>query len=90
MLRPFLFQNIRKAIIIGEIDIKAWVVEGSNNIEKVDFFIDGEMIGTDDTSPYDCRWKQEGVSGFKHSIEAIVHDTEGMSGSHMINVLKFS
>ena len=87
MIRLFILD--RKPLVIGSVDIQVNASHEYIEIDRVAFYIDDELIATDDTRPYSWIWKREGQSGNKHQIKVIAYDTEGKSASYSIEVRKF-
>ncbi|WP_344630874.1 glycoside hydrolase family 48 protein [Streptomyces glaucosporus] len=51
--------------------------EPGATIEKVEFYSDTELLGTDTTAPYAFDWKN--VAEGNYSLYAVAHDSNGMS-----------
>ncbi|WP_344321315.1 glycoside hydrolase family 48 protein [Streptomyces macrosporus] len=51
--------------------------EPGATIEKVEFYSDTELLGTDTTAPYGFDW--EDVAAGNYSLYAVAHDSNGMS-----------
>lgn len=94
-LKALYANNIRiiplnKVRIIGTIDIEANVNNGwfgHTEVERIEFFIDGELKDTDYSEPYNWTWNERKVG--KHTIKVIAYDFEGKSASKEIEVRKF-
>jgi hypothetical protein len=61
-----LFKNIEKTLVIGAIDIE---IETSENISKVDFYINERLVFSDNSSPYKYRLNEK---SFINKTEIIV------------------
>ena len=76
--------------VIGKITLEAEVKDEDSNIDKVEFIINGEIKGTDDTYPYtyDLTWNR---LRFFHLffIKVIAYDTDGASDTSIIIIKKF-
>ncbi len=46
-------------------------------VAKVDFFVDGALVGTDTSSPYSISWNSTTVANSSHSFTARATDTAG-------------
>jgi hypothetical protein len=55
----------------------ASATESGATIEKVEFYSDTELLGTDTTAPYAFDW--EDVPAGNYSVYAVAHDSNGMS-----------
>lgn len=58
----------------------------NRQVIKVEFYIDGVLRSTDNTSPYSMVWNTSAVSG-AHTIKTLVYDAAGNGGtSSIVNV----
>ena len=86
------FKLLKNTVLIGKTKIVA-EAEDDSGIEKVEFYIDGNLIGEDTTEPYEYSFRK--VKLFKrfvrkHSISVIAYDNEGKTGtSDSIEVITF-
>ena len=55
-------------------------------VERVEFYIDGNLKSTDTTSPYSYSWDTTAESDGSHSIEAKAYDAADNVGSDSITV----
>ena len=64
-------------------------VDASDNVgvERVEFYIDGDLAYTDDTAPYEYEWDTTSVADGSHTIRAVAYDAEGNSGEDEVNVV---
>ena len=83
-----------KARIIGRIDIQAYVFEEwhgpggpTNQVEKIEFYIDDELKTTLYSEPYLWTWNEKKIG--KHTIKVIAYDFEGNSNYKELVVYKF-
>mgnify|MGYP001454341463 CR=1 FL=1 len=57
----------------------------NETVAKVEFYVDGDLVGTDETSPYQLSWATTGKVG-SHTIMAKAYDaSENTSSSETIN-----
>ena len=74
-------------VIIGTIDVKAKINGISDDIEKVEFYIDDKLQATDYEEPY--LWSWDEPTFLKHTLSATAyHNTENISSDDVI-VWKF-
>ena len=73
-------------IIIGDIEIQAYVFDESG-INRVEFYIDDDMITTVYSPPYIWYWTENAF--FKHNIKIIAIDNFGNAAEDEITVWKF-
>jgi len=77
-----------------------WLIGGTNivvnadddsNVEKVEFYIDGELISTVQQAPYEYQLKRLGLLKSilfrKHTIKVIAYDDTGKNSSDEIEIL---
>lgn len=84
---PYYFRLTK---IIGSITIVADASDKDGNIDKVEFFINGELKGSDDSEPYTYYWTWDRFRLFHlFIIEVKVYDTEGEISSDSTLVRKF-
>jgi len=56
-----------------------------SGIQKVEFYIDGALVGADTTSPYTYSWNTDSLQyGSTHTIQAKAYDNTGRSGESSI------
>jgi len=87
MIRPYLLD--RKPLIFGLINIKASATNDYLDIERVEFFINNELVNTDEIWPYSWLWQGSGSLEEIHEIEVVAYDSEGKSTSDSVQVRKF-
>lgn len=75
------------AVVSGVIKIEAAAVD-DDTVLVVKFFVDGELIGEDSTSLYECDWDTKGCEpGTWHSIAARAWDGAGNEGDDSVRVM---
>jgi hypothetical protein len=88
-IRRFL---IRKAFIIGRIDIEVEATDDESGMDYVEFYIDGELKTNLSTPPYKYRWKRDRIRIriFKHlhEIKVVAYDKAGNKAKEEIKVWK--
>ena len=86
------FKLHKNTVLIGKTKIVA-KAEDDSGIEKVEFYIDGKLVGEDAEEPYEYSFRKvKFLKRFvrKHSISVIVYDNEGKTGkSDSIEVITF-
>jgi outer membrane protein assembly factor BamB len=83
-----LYLSDRKPLICGLINVKAGATNDYLDIERVEFFINNELVKTDETWPYNWLWQGSGSLEDIHKIKVIAYDSEGKSASDSIQVRK--
>lgn len=71
-------------VIIGDIDIKVTATD-ADGIDRVDFYVDGDLKDSDYISPYIWAWNAT-VSGLRHAITVVATDTYGGQASNRLVV----
>jgi len=76
-----------RTIIIGPIDIQIGLFK--EDIEEVEFYINGLLKSTDITSPFNWTWDIRNPIRHRHTIEVIAYDKDGEWARDRITVWKF-
>ncbi|WP_129667645.1 ThuA domain-containing protein [Phytoactinopolyspora endophytica] len=66
----------------GEIEITAEAGDAENTITEVEFFVDGESIGADDTAPYAVTW--DVAEEQRYQLTAVATNDQGASTTSRI------
>ncbi|NEE03496.1 ThuA domain-containing protein [Phytoactinopolyspora halotolerans] len=66
----------------GEIEITAEAGDAENEITEVEFFVDGESIGADDTAPYAVTW--DVAEEQRYQLTAVATNDQGASTTSRI------
>ncbi len=70
--------------IFGSITIEATATDEDSGIEKVEFYINGQLKGTDTNEPYTYGWRRDGISFFGiFFIKVIAYDIEGLTSEDL-------
>jgi hypothetical protein len=86
--KPLINTLLGKTILIGRLTI---TVEASDDdgIEKVEFYLDGELVQTVEEKPYQWVWKTPSWFTLRHTIKAVAYDNQGKSSSTTREVVAF-
>jgi hypothetical protein len=78
--------QFKNTILLGSTKIFTVHAEDDSGIDKVEFYIDGELIDTIEEAPYNYTYKKLIRSIFlkKHTLEVIAYDDEGKTSSASI------
>ncbi len=76
-----------KPFIIGQITIQVDATQEPYGIDRVEFYIDGEIRATVTEIPYQWTWSTKAF--FKHTIKVWAYDTSGKCSMASIDVSKF-
>ena len=74
-------------VIIGNIDVEAKINGISGDIEKVEFYLDGELQATDYEEPYVWSWDKPDF--IKHTLSATAYNSIEIISSDDVTVWKF-
>jgi len=83
-LRNFQYRN---PLIIGPIDVEVDASDDEYDIDRVEFYVDGDLLGTDTTVPYSWRWNK--LSFFTHNLKAVAYNSNGNVGVEEKTLWKF-
>jgi len=72
-------------VVFGEVKFAATASDASG-ISKVDFYVDGVLKNSDNTSPYAYNWDSTTVSNGAHTVSARAYDKVGNINSDTANV----
>jgi len=79
---PILKSKYEKTIVVDDVLLSAYVKPGDAPIEKVEFYVDGDLVHTDTEKPYQWRLNEFSIS--KHTVQLIVHDEKGRTAEDQI------
>ncbi len=81
-LLPFL----NKTFVYGPINIEVNITSASG-VEKVEFYINGDLVGEDTEEPYEYMWSP--ITCGRYTIKTIVYDNTGQNASDSIKIFKW-
>jgi thiol-disulfide isomerase/thioredoxin len=87
--KPLFGTLYKRTILLGKTKIIA-TAKDDTGIQKVEFYIDGELKFTDEQAPYEYtlgKFKLLRRIIRKHTIEIIAYDSEGKTGSVSLDVI---
>ena len=89
IIRPFLFKNLRKPIIIGPIDIEVYAFDEESGIDRVEFYLNDEVQYIDDIYPFMWSLNNENEKIFDSiNIKTVVVTTDGQQSSDSMLIRK--
>ncbi len=77
---------VADATVSGSVALGATAADTESGVARVEFRVDGVLIGTDTTAPYAAAWNSTGALAGSHSIEAKAFDVAGNSAASTIGV----
>ena len=80
--------NCSFTLIIGDIDITVNANDEISGIDRVEFYIDDDLMNTDTEEPYEWTW-DEWVF-FTHTIGVKVYDKAGLAAERTMKVMIFN
>lgn len=70
------------ATVSGTVALTANATDGESNIQKVEFMVDGNLVGVPDTSPpYSVQWSSSSVVNGSHTISAKAYNDAGLTAT---------
>ena len=79
--------SFKLPIVFVGITIEVDATDNESGIERVEFYIDGELLSNDTSVPYEWLWKDSSVG--MHTIKVTAYDHAGNSDSQEISVWKW-
>lgn len=70
----------------SQLEIMTLPVATQSSITKVDFYVDGTLIGTANTSPYSYIWNTSDYVTGLHSVKVIATDNNQLTAFHQISI----
>lgn len=86
--RPLFSTLFQNTILIGKTTIEA-TAEDDKSVEKVEFYIDDELVKTTVEEPYEYSFRKTGIIKHlfrKHTFRAVAYDEQGKTSSSEIEV----
>jgi hypothetical protein len=77
---------ISGATVSGSVALSATATDSGSGMSKVEFRVDGVLVGTDTSSPYTGTWNSAGATVGSHVIEAKAFDVAGNSAVNSVSV----
>ena len=74
-------------LIIGKIDVNVNATDIGSGIDRVEFYVNLQLLGNDTSAPYSWLWSQRAL--FKQTLTVKVYDKEGNKDTKEIDVYKF-
>jgi parallel beta-helix repeat protein len=71
---------IFNTLIIGKIDIEVYAIDNITGINKVEFYINEELMDYDDDPPYGWTWDEFAIL-FPYNIRVVAYDNAGNEAS---------
>ena len=89
--KPIFKTLFKNTILIGKTTITAEVYDDTG-VERVEFYINGDLVGEDTESPFEFSLKK--VKVYKrffrrHTLSCIAYDDEAKTGTCSIDILAF-
>lgn len=81
-----IFPLILNTIVIGDVNLNV-SVSPSENVDKVELYVNGAYKETDDTPPYSFEWSP--FLSFRYNIEVKAYDTFGRNATDNLTILKW-
>jgi hypothetical protein len=65
------------ASVSGMVTISVTTSDAGSGIDRVEFYVDGSLIGTDDSAPFELEWDSSEVSDGAHTLMVRAFDGAG-------------
>ena len=79
--------SLNNTFLFGKMTIIAQAEDADSGIEKVEFYINDELVKTIESEPYEWTWKKFSIG--KKTITVTAYDTEGKMSSTSMEVRAF-
>jgi hypothetical protein len=77
---------LKRAHIIGRINISVEASDDESGIDYVEFIINGRTVHRDDKAPYSHLWKWGRILRHRHTLEVVAYDNAGNSARDQIKI----
>ena len=78
-----------KTFVLGKINVLVYASDSQSGIEKVEFYVDGQLMATDYDEPYEWLWNEDTVYD-THLLEVIAYDRDGNTAKDSMEVTVFN
>ncbi len=72
--------------VTGEVDLAAEARDDGGSISSITFLVDGEILATDESAPYEHTWDSRAVSDGTHEVSARAQGVDGATGSDTVKL----
>ena len=72
--------------ISGTFDIELYANSDTDNLDRVELYIDNELVRTFTSEPYSYTWSTDGLSPGNHSVKAVAYETGGQMNNESVTV----
>jgi len=76
---------IEGSSVYGKVEIQV-EVRDNVGIDRVEFYIDGNLVSIDNEYPYEYVWDSSGYSVGEHIVKVVVYDVNGLSSYRDVRV----
>ena len=84
---PFATLDAPVTLVAGNVTLEAEASDPRSGVARVDFLLDGEIVGTDDAAPYSYAWDALLVAPGQHILTARGVDLAGNAAEDAIEVI---
>ncbi len=74
------------ATVSGSVAMAATAADAESGVARVEFSVDGVLLGTDPSSPYTSTWNASAVTPGAHTIRAQAFNGAGLSSASSVSV----
>lgn len=79
---------VEGACVSGTVDIELYANDDTDNLDKVELYIDGKRVRTFNNPPYSYGWNTSNLSSGNHKVKAIAYETGGQTSTDAVTVSK--
>ena len=72
--------------LVGPVTLSVAVTESDSPVTRVDFFVDGSLVGTAEEEPWEVSW-DAGRRVDAHVVRALAYDDNGRRAEHQVETL---
>lgn len=74
---------VDNATVTGTVQLSATATDNIL-VNRVEFYVDGALVGTDASNPYSLQWNSTAVTNGTHTVQAKAYDSAGNMGASQI------
>jgi hypothetical protein len=76
------------SVVSAKVVISAEAADSASGVSRVQFYVDGALLGTSASSPYRVTWNARKTRTGTHALNAVATDAAGNSAtSSVVNVI---
>ncbi|MEN8223572.1 MAG: Ig-like domain-containing protein [Acidobacteriota bacterium] len=72
--------------VSGTVDLELYAYDDTDDLSRVELYIDNKLKKTMTTAPYTYSWNTSGISSGNHTVQAIAYEGSGQTSSETVTV----